>query len=115
MEEKDFAIDPGIADKDIGAGGNIRYGHALFAANTNRVDDKLETAFKNIDKIDQQIKVLINSEMYTGTYFTSYYTDPKAKIIDAERTDASIEVAKENGIIIAECSGAINIYCNRLT
>jgi hypothetical protein len=74
-----------------------------------------ETAFKNIDKIDQQIKVLINNQMYTGAYFTSYYSDAKAHVIDAERTDASIEVTKDSGVIIAECKGAINVLINRLT
>ena len=73
-----------------------------------------EAAFKNIDKIDQEIKVCINDECYTGKMFTNFYTDAKGKVFDAERTDASIEVTKDSGVIIAEAKGAINVSINRL-
>ena len=39
-----------------------------------------EAAFKNIDKIDQEIKVCINDECYTGKMFTNFYTDAKGKV-----------------------------------
>jgi hypothetical protein len=73
-----------------------------------------ETAFRVIDQVDQQIKCLINNEFYTGTMFTSFYTDVKGKVFDAERSDAAISVTKDNGIVTAECSGAIRILINRL-
>jgi hypothetical protein len=73
-----------------------------------------ETAFKNIDCVDQRLKILINSQMYSGAYFKSYYTDSTATVFDAERTDASISVTKDNNIVTAECSGAIRISVNRL-
>ena len=74
----------------------------------------MTNVFNTLDKIDQQVTVLVNSQMYTGAYFRSYYTDSKARLIDAERSDAGIEVAQENGTIHAECRGAINILVNRL-
>jgi hypothetical protein len=74
-----------------------------------------ETAFQTIDKIDQQIKVLINAQMFSGLYFSAYYTDAQGKVFDVERSDASIEVVKtEGGTIAAECKGGINVLINRL-
>jgi hypothetical protein len=73
-----------------------------------------ETAFRNIDLIDMRVKKILNDEMYGGTVFTSYYFDPKAQVFDVERNDASIEISKDSGIIIAECKGAVNVRVNRL-
>ena len=54
MVDKDFAVDPGIVDKNIGVGGNILYGRALFQANVNEFAAKVENALQSIFNYDLQ-------------------------------------------------------------
>jgi hypothetical protein len=105
MEEKDFAIDPGIADKDIGAGGNIRYGHALFAANTNRVDDKLETTFKNIQDYSQQLP-------YAHTKVGTHTVPPCTDVITVSSSVGGMATGALSGIHRSIAEKAIELKNN---
>lgn len=71
------------------------------------------TAQATIDQIDEQIGVLINAQMYSGLMFTSYYSDSKAKLWDAEYNSSALTVETRNGEVHAECEGAILISVNK--
>ncbi|MBC8481892.1 MAG: hypothetical protein H8D47_04425, partial [Planctomycetes bacterium] len=55
MVDKDFAVSPGILDKNIGVGGNVLYGRALFQANVNQFAATVGNAFRSIFNYDLQL------------------------------------------------------------
>jgi len=55
MVDEDFAVDPGILDKNIGVGGNIIYGRALFEANRKEYAAAVENALRSIFNYDLQL------------------------------------------------------------
>ncbi len=105
MEEKDFEIDPGIADKNTGAGGSIRHGHGIFAANTNRVDDKLETAFKNIQDYSQQ-------PPYTHTKVGTHTVPPCTDVITVSSSVGGMATGAFSGILRSIAEKAIELKNN---
>jgi len=68
-----------------------------------------------IDDIDFQVQKLVNEQMYKGQMFTAYYTDANAQVIDATYDSSNMDISAENGLITAECEGAITVTVNRWT
>lgn len=72
-----------------------------------------DEAQKIIDKIDEQMDLLIDAEFSSGDMLTSYYTDTKAQVYDCEYDNSELTVETVDNKIIAECEGAISVYINR--
>lgn len=72
-------------------------------------------AQQKIDDIDERMAYLIDSQMFTGSMFTDYYDETDTDTVyDVTYDNSSLVTEERDGVIIAECEGAIRVFVNRL-
>jgi hypothetical protein len=105
-----------IIDEEAPRASNVDEIYALnFRIEGMKVD--IKQAVKIIDDSVRRISYLLNEEMFNGNMLTSYYspTFAGAQIFDIQvnQTQIPIPAPTGDGVLIAECEGAITIRVNR--
>lgn len=73
---------------------------------------KLSEATERLDNIDTRLSYLVNNQMWSGNYFTGYFTNTECTIIDAVIGETSSGITNENNQWRAHSEGSIAITVN---
>lgn len=75
----------------------------------------VETIATRIDDIWEQVKHLVNQQMWQGNMLVGYYTASSAQVINIEPLNSELPPPEQsdNGTLVVECEGGILVQVNR--
>lgn len=73
-----------------------------------------QTAYQNIDDIDERVDYLCDNEMWTGNNLSSHFTNSECTVIDIVFGGSNCDVSKDEGGWKVECEGTIRVEINRV-
>lgn len=73
-----------------------------------------QTAYQNIDDVDERIDYLCDNEMWTGNNLSDHFVNAECTVINIEFQGSDCDVRIDDGGCKVECEGSIRVEINRI-
>ncbi len=93
--------------------GNVDYAYTI-EYRIEGLKSNPDTAWDQLDKVDDRVEHLCDNEMWTGTCMSANHSNTESKIINIEWEGSTADIRKDEGGWKVECEGTIRLEINRI-